>query len=47
MVDLVVKSMDDPVEVQMCKVRGKVETVTRQTQQVESQREETLLAVLI
>ena len=47
LVDLVVKSMDDSVEVELCKVRGKVKTVTRQTQQVASQREETLLAVLI
>ena len=34
MVDLEVKSMDDSVEVERCKVRGKVKTVTRQTQQV-------------
>ena len=47
LVDLVVKSMDDSVEVELCKVSGKVKTVTRQTQQVASQREETLLAVLI
>ena len=47
MVDLVVKSMDDSVEVELCKVRGKVKTVTRQTQQVAAQREEILLAVLI
>ena len=26
--------MDDSVEVELCKVRGKVKTVTRQTQQV-------------
>ena len=47
MVDLVVESMDDSVELELCKVRGKVKTVTRQTQQVASQREETLLAVII
>ena len=47
MVDLVVKSMDDSVEVELCKVREKVKTDTRQTQQVASQREETLLAVLV
>ena len=46
LVDLVVKSMDDSVEVELCRVRGKVKTVSRQTQQVASQREETLLAVL-
>ena len=47
MVDLVVKSMDDSVEVELCKVRRKVKTVTHQTQQVASQREKTVLAVLI
>ena len=47
MVDLVVKSMNDSVKVELCKVRGKVKTVTRPTQQFALQREETLLAVLI
>ena len=31
MVDLVVKSMDDSVEVELCKVSGKLKTVTRST----------------
>ena len=30
MVDLVVKSMDDSVEVELCRVRGKVKTVSRE-----------------
>ena len=29
LVDLVVKSMDDSVEVELCRVRGKVKTVSR------------------
>ena len=47
LVDLVVKSMDDSVEVELCRIQGKSKDCFTQTQQVASQREETLLAVLI